>query len=88
MFLRCLLCALALCIAPALTSSCSGVCDVADLKLVNNRYDGVVIAINPDVPEDPNLITSLEVSVDAEFIPSGLFETANETMRLHWQRTV
>ena len=50
-------------IAPNLASSCSGICKVSDLKLTNNRYDGVVIAINPNVSENPEIIENLKVSL-------------------------
>lgn len=34
----------------------------ADIKLKNNGYEGVVIAVGPDVPEDQALITNIKVS--------------------------
>ena len=46
--------------APTAKVTC-GICDPKDMSLTNNRYDGVVIAINPDVPEDQNLLTKLQV---------------------------
>ncbi|GCB63492.1 hypothetical protein scyTo_0013212 [Scyliorhinus torazame] len=43
----------------ASVTKCSGV------KLVNNGYDNVVIAINPDLPEDPNLIIKIQEMVNS-----------------------
>ncbi|XP_041063774.1 calcium-activated chloride channel regulator 1-like [Carcharodon carcharias] len=37
----------------------------SEVKLVNNGYDNVVIAINPELPEDPNLITKIEEMVNS-----------------------
>ena len=36
-------------------------CSYKDVKLVSNGYEGVVIAINPNVKEDANIINSLKV---------------------------
>ncbi|XP_072130905.1 calcium-activated chloride channel regulator 1-like [Mobula birostris] len=41
-----------------LISACVVRC--SEMKLVNNSYDNVVIAINPGIPEDPNLITKIQ----------------------------
>ncbi|XP_072429382.1 calcium-activated chloride channel regulator 1-like [Chiloscyllium punctatum] len=35
----------------------------SDVKLVNNGYENVVIAINPGIPEDPMLITKIQEMV-------------------------
>ncbi|XP_078418023.1 LOW QUALITY PROTEIN: calcium-activated chloride channel regulator 1-like [Cetorhinus maximus] len=39
--------------------------ECSKVQLVNNGYDNVVIAINPDLPEDPNLITKIEEMVNS-----------------------
>ena len=36
-------------------------CSYDNVKLVSNGYEGVVIAINPSVKEDANIIQSLKV---------------------------
>ena len=36
-------------------------CSYENVKLVDNGYEGVVIAINPNVPEDQRIIESLQV---------------------------
>lgn len=33
-----------------------------EIKLINNGYEEVLIAISPDLPEDETLITNLKVS--------------------------
>ena len=43
-------------------NGCTGICKGSDLKLINNRYDGVIIAINPNVLEDLKIIEKLKVS--------------------------
>ena len=54
---------LAVCVTSILasSSSCSRICESSDLKLTNNRYDGVVIAINPNITENPEIIENLKV---------------------------
>ena len=36
-------------------------CSYDNVRLVNNGYEGIVIAINPNVSEDPKIIKSLKV---------------------------
>ena len=48
---------------PIIASSCDGDCDDKGLVLTNNRYDGLVIAINPEVAEDQELIDKLQVII-------------------------
>ena len=36
-------------------------CSYENVKLVSNGYEGVVVAINPNVEEDANIIESLKV---------------------------
>ena len=47
-----------------LASTCFNLssCSYDNVKLVSNGYEGIVIAINPNVPENPNIIESLKVS--------------------------
>ena len=54
---------LAVCVTSNLASSCSRICESSDLILTNNRYDGVVIAINPNITENPEIIDNLKVSL-------------------------
>ena len=48
-----------------LASLCSNkaFCSYDNVKIVNNGYEGIVIAINPNVPEDPKIIESLKVGL-------------------------
>ena len=40
---------------------CLSSCSYENVKLIDNGYEGVVIAINPNVPEDQRIIESLQV---------------------------
>lgn len=44
--------------------------DANSVKLENNSYSGIVIAINPDIPEDSKLIEAIQVP--ATFFSSTL----------------
>ena len=52
--LICCLLLLCCCLEPA-------VCTFDNVKLVDNGYEGVVIAINPEIAENPDIISSLKV---------------------------
>ncbi|XP_055522317.1 calcium-activated chloride channel regulator 1-like [Leucoraja erinacea] len=61
----------------------AGVVRCSDLKLVNNGYDNVVIAINPGLPEDENLITKIK-----DMVTSASFFLYNATKQRAYFRDV
>ena len=49
--------------SPAIGSSITGNCDDKGLVLSNNRYNGLVIAINPEIQESSAIIDKLKVRI-------------------------
>jgi len=46
----------------------SGQGRLSSIRLKDNRYEGIVIAINPEIPEDPNLIQGIKVKSSGKYL--------------------
>ena len=54
-----------ICILLVLASLCfnKAFCNYDNVQIVDNGYEGIVIAINPNVPEDTKIVDSLKVGL-------------------------